>query len=171
MHASSKTKKDVEPVPSGDERPAPATTENAEQAAAVPIIECPPELDAAARQKWDRIIGDITATGMITTFDRAALAVYCQAYALWIDALEHIKTYGTVMKSPTGYPMLSPYLTIANRQVDTMLRVATEFGFTPASRGLRLSMPRSDSSLLDSEHSGPGLKELGDVPELSQLKW
>lgn len=66
--------------------------------------------------------------------------------------------------------MLSPYLTIANRQVDSMLRVATEFGSTPASRGLRLSMPKSDSGLLDSEHSGMGLKELGDVPELSQLK-
>src|SRR5688500_11317089 len=107
MHTSSKN--DVEPVPNGGEPPAPATMGNPGQAAAVPIIDCPPELDAAARQEWDRIIGDITATGTITTFDRAALAVYCQAYSLWIDALEHIKTYGTVMKSPTGYPMLSPY--------------------------------------------------------------
>jgi len=33
-----------------------------------------------------------------------------------------------------GYPMQSPYLAIANRQAELMMRIASEFGFTPASR-------------------------------------
>jgi hypothetical protein len=54
-----------------------------------------------------------------------------------------------MVKSPTGYPIQSPYLAIANRQADLMVRVASEFGFTPASRS-RISAPPPDQlPLLD----------------------
>jgi phage terminase small subunit len=54
-----------------------------------------------------------------------------------------------MLKSPTGYPIQSPYLAIANRQAEIMLRVASEFGFTPASRS-RISTPAPDQlPLLD----------------------
>ncbi|MEA2822497.1 MAG: hypothetical protein QOJ86_4501, partial [Bradyrhizobium sp.] len=46
-------------------------------------------------------------------------------------------------KSPTGYPMQSPYISIANRQAEIMMRIASEFGFTPASRS-RISTPPAD---------------------------
>jgi Phage terminase, small subunit len=53
------------------------------------------------------------------------------------------------VKSPTGYPMQSPYLAIANRQAELMMRIASEFGFTPASRS-RISAPPPDQlPLLD----------------------
>jgi hypothetical protein len=35
-----------------------------------------------------------------------------------------------MVKSPTGYPIQSPYLAIANRQAELMIRIASEFGFT-----------------------------------------
>ena len=35
---------------------------------------------------------------------------------------------------PTGYPVQSPYVAMANRQAEIMMRIASEFGFTPASR-------------------------------------
>ena len=69
-----------------------------------------------------------------------ALAAYCGAYALWAEAMEQVQKFGTMVKSPTGYPTQSPYLAIANRQAEIMLRVASEFGFTPASRS-RISAP------------------------------
>lgn len=37
-----------------------------------------------------------------------------------------------MVKSPTGFPMQSPYVAIANRQAEIMMRIAPEFGFTPA---------------------------------------
>jgi len=125
--------------------------------------------------EWDRIIGDLTATGMLKIFDRATLAAYCEAYSLWIEAVENVRKYGAVMKSPSGYPVQSPYLSIAARQVDTMLRIATEFGFTPASRGQRSMIARADARLLENAGSdgdlSSALKELGDLPELPKLKW
>ena len=42
--------------------------------------------------------------------------------------------YGSMIKSPQGFPIQSPYLAIANRQAEIMMRIACEFGFTPASR-------------------------------------
>jgi phage terminase small subunit len=45
-----------------------------------------------------------------------------------------------MVKSPAGYPMQSPYISIANRQAEIMMRIASEFGFTPASRS-RILVP------------------------------
>jgi phage terminase small subunit len=54
-----------------------------------------------------------------------------------------------MVKSPTGFPMQSPYVAIANRQAEIMMRIASEFGFTPASRS-RISTPcPEEPSLLD----------------------
>jgi P27 family predicted phage terminase small subunit len=62
------------------------------------------------------------------------LAAYCQAHALWVEAVSSLERYGTMIKSPNGFPMQSPYVAVANRQVDIMVRIASEFGMTPSSR-------------------------------------
>jgi P27 family predicted phage terminase small subunit len=45
-----------------------------------------------------------------------------------------IERYGTMVKSPNGFPMQSPHVAVANKQVDIMVRIASEFGMTPSSR-------------------------------------
>ena len=107
------------------------------------IPECPPELAAAAQREWNRLVGELAALRIMTSFDRAALAAYCGAYALWAESTEAIQKYGAMVKSPTGYPIQSPYVSIANRQAEIMMRIAAEFGFTPASRS-RLSAPAAE---------------------------
>ena len=58
-------------------------------------------------------------------------------------------THGETGRVPTGFPMQSPYVAIANRQAEIMMRIASEFGFTPASRS-RISTPSAaEPSLLD----------------------
>ena len=70
----------------------------------VAIPECPSELGPVARREWDRLAGDLAALRLLTNLDRAALAAYCGAYALWAEATEAIQKYGTMVKSPSGYP-------------------------------------------------------------------
>jgi phage terminase small subunit len=48
-----------------------------------------------------------------------------------------------------GYPTQSPYLTQANKQFEIMMKIATEFGFTPASRSGIYSYLQKNSMLLD----------------------
>jgi P27 family predicted phage terminase small subunit len=104
------------------------------------IPECPPELGPVARKEWDRLTGELAKLKLLTNLDRAALAAYCGAYALWSEAMEAIQKYGTMVKAPSGYPIQSPYVAIANRQAELMMRISSEFGFTPASRS-RISTP------------------------------
>jgi P27 family predicted phage terminase small subunit len=115
------------------------------------ILECPPELGPIARQEWDRIVGELTSRGVLSSFDRGPLAAYCNAFALWLEATEAVQKYGAMIKSPNGYPTQSPYLSTVNRQAEIMLRIASEFGFTPASRSRIFSYSKSNSLLLDAE--------------------
>ena len=107
------------------------------------LPDCPPELSPTAQREWARLIAELAKLGLITNLDRGALATYCGAYAMWAESMEQIQKYGTMVKSPTGFPMQSPYLAIANRQAEIMMRIASEFGFTPASRS-RISAPPPD---------------------------
>jgi P27 family predicted phage terminase small subunit len=126
-------------------RPLNATEPNPE--AAVP--DCPLELGDVARREWNRLVGELASLRMITNLDRAALAAYCGAYALWAEATEAIQKYGTMIKSPSGYPVQSPYVAIANRQAEIMMRIASEFGFTPASRSRIATPSKTDPTLFD----------------------
>ena len=119
------------PLNAHEPRPAPA------------LPECPSQLSPVARQEWMRLTAELSKLNLITHLDRGALATYCGAYALWAEAMEQIQKYGTMVKSLTGFPMQSPYLAVANRQAEIMMRIASEFGFTPASRS-RISAPPTD---------------------------
>ena len=129
--------------PSGHRQPRQAALNHVEPLPDIVIPDCPPELSPAARREWHRLVGDLAALRIITSLDRAALAAYCGAYALWAESTEAIQKYGAMVKSPTGYPIQSPYVSIANRQAEIMMRIAAEFGFTPASRS-RLGAPAAE---------------------------
>jgi P27 family predicted phage terminase small subunit len=114
----------------------------------VPIIECPKELGLVARQEWDRLVPVLTEMGAINELSGAPIAIYCEAYALWIEAVEAMEKYGPMMKSPNGFPIQSPYLGVANKQAEIMLRIATEYGFIPSQSRIRWPS-KNDDTLLD----------------------
>jgi P27 family predicted phage terminase small subunit len=107
---------------------------DAEPRPAPKVPACPACLGEEARKEWQRLAKELVGLGLLTGLDCAMLAAYCQAHALWIEAVSSIERYGTMVKSPNGLPMQSPYVAVANRQVDIMVRIASEFGMTPSSR-------------------------------------
>src|SRR5688572_8892567 len=102
----------------------------------------PPEfLDAEARAEWDRTSQVLTEMGLLTKADRSALAAYCVAYSRWVQAEAQVAKYGTIVKSPEkGFPMKSPYLTVADQALEAMRKLMVEFGLTPSSRS-RIRVP------------------------------
>ena len=98
------------------------------------IPSCPACLGEAARKEWMRLVRELAEVELLTGLDRGMLAAYCQAHALWVEAVSSIGRYGTMIKSPNGYPMQSPYVAVANKQVEIMVRIAAELGMTPSSR-------------------------------------
>jgi len=107
---------------------------DAEPRPATKVPPCPACLGDAARTEWKRLAKELAELGLLTGLDRGLLAAYCQAHALWVEAVSSIERYGTMIKSPNGYPMQSPYVAVVNKQVEIMGRIAAEFGMTPSSR-------------------------------------
>lgn len=108
-------------------KPAPA-----QGPAALP--RCPGHLSGAARREWRRLAKPLHEAGVLTAADRAALAAYCQAWARWVEAEEQLARTPTLLKTPSGYVQQSPWLSIANRQLEIMGRYMAELGLTPSAR-------------------------------------
>ena len=98
------------------------------------IPTCPRELSATAKKEWRRIAPELARLGLLARIDRAALALYCDNYGRWIEAIQAIQQYGVVIKSPTGFPMQSPYVAIANKAGEQVRLLLGEFGMSPSSR-------------------------------------
>ena len=95
-------------------------------------------------------MAELAELGLLTRLDRGVLAAYCQAHALWVEAVSSIGRYGTMVKSPNGFPMQSPYVAVANKQVEIMVRIASELGMTPSARTrIRVGEPNAGGSLRD----------------------
>jgi len=105
----------------------------------------PDWLDAEAQAEWDRVTAELSEMGLLTLADRAALAAYCTAWSRWVDAEAMVKKFGTIVKSPEkGFPMKSPYLSIADQALETMRKLMVEFGLTPSSRSRIRVSPGGD---------------------------
>jgi P27 family predicted phage terminase small subunit len=96
--------------------------------------DCPEHLSDEARAEWHRLVDTLVKMGVITIVDRAVLAAYCQAYGRWVEAEEKLMEAPLLFKTPSGYVQQSPWLNIANRQMELMGRYMAEIGLTPASR-------------------------------------
>jgi len=96
--------------------------------------DCPEHLGPYAHEEWDRLAGVLFRMGVLTTVDRAALAAYCQCYGRWVEAEEKLNATPMLLKTATGYVQQSPWLSIANKQLELMGRYMAELGLTPASR-------------------------------------
>lgn len=53
-----------------------------------------------------------------------------------------------MVKSPSGYPIHSPYVAIANRQAEIMMRIAAEFGLHARESKPNLNTIRTDAYTL-----------------------
>lgn len=108
--------------------------------------DMPAHLSDAARAHWAVVAQQLRDAKMLGRVDALALALYCEAFARWKDASDHVAKNGPVVTSPrSGYPVQSPYLNIANKAHDQMVKLLTEFGMTPSSRS-RVSKVEDDNA-------------------------
>lgn len=94
----------------------------------------PHVLSEEAKKHWRTVVKQLHAAKVMTRLDIDALALYCEAYARWVEANESLVKYGMIVKSPGGFPMQSPWLSISNKAFEQMRAMLAEFGMTPSSR-------------------------------------
>lgn len=104
---------------------------------------CPPHLDAEAKREWRRVVRDLTAVGLLTHVDRAALAAYCANWSRWVKAEKDLAKRGEILISAnTGGEYQNPWLAIANGAQEKMAKFLAEFGMSPSSRAkLQIAPP------------------------------
>ena len=96
-----------------------------------------------AKREWSRIVPELQAKGLIAKVDRAALAAYCQSWALYVEAVQDIAENGTTFKTETGYQGPTPSVGIMVKMQQQMSTYAAKFGFTPSDRS-RISVPEPE---------------------------
>ena len=102
---------------------------------------CPAHLSPTAKAEWKRLARVLNRIGVVTQVDRAVLAAYCQAYGRWVEAERKLQETPTLIKLPSGYIQPSPWLGIANKQLELMHRCMGELGLSPVSRSRVHKLP------------------------------
>jgi P27 family predicted phage terminase small subunit len=107
----------------------------------------PPDwLEGEAIEEWRRVVPELAALGLTALVDRAALVVYCQAWASYVSASRQLAEQGPTSTGRNGELVKHPAAQIARDSADLMNKYGQQFGFTPASRA-RLSLPEKDDGL------------------------
>ena len=96
---------------------------------------CPDHLGPTARGVWEYLRENLPPT-LITRVDLYALEIFCNAVALYRQAVQDIKD-GTFPAEGSQSPF--PH-TIMNQSIKVIRQFCHEFGLTPAARS-RLTMP------------------------------
>lgn len=96
----------------------------------------PRHLNEHAKKEWRRVVKILMEIGLYTEVDRAALAMYCQAWGRWVEAEEMlVETGGEILASEeTGNFYQNPWYHVANKAWEQMRKVLAEFGLSPSSR-------------------------------------
>lgn len=126
------------------------------------VVDTLPEAlttDAAAAAEWHRLAPLLRAARQITEADRAALIALCLEWARYLAALREVQLKGTVIAAPSGYPMLNPYLSVANKALAACNKLWPELGLTPSSR-VRV---KADGP----PPGGDNFSEFDDAPEVT----
>jgi P27 family predicted phage terminase small subunit len=106
---------DAEPVPTGD-------------------LTAPPTwMNETQQTIWRDAIRQ-APPGLLRELDESCLTVWVVAATMHRDASQRVARMGTMVQSPSGYPIQNPYLAVVNKQAAIMLKAAAEMGFTPSAR-------------------------------------
>jgi P27 family predicted phage terminase small subunit len=96
--------------------------------------EAPEHLTGEARAEWDRVCDQLDGMGLLTTADRQVIALLCQSWAVYVEALKQVTEYGLIVKGPGGAPQQNNYLGIANTAFQQVKGCLVELGLTPSAR-------------------------------------
>lgn len=113
------------------------------------LFDPPDHLSENARIEWESIAPELFALGLLTVIDRAQLELYCESYAMWLEAKSMCATVDgkdrKVIRAEDGKFRRNPYYHIMRDAGADVHRYLAEFGMSPAARA-RVSAKPIDGS-------------------------
>ena len=95
---------------------------------------CPNFLGAEGKAEWKRITPDLKKKGLLAKIDRASLAAYCEAWEDFVFLLNEYNKEGATITTEKGNIVQNPTLGAKNKAAERVLKIACQFGMTPAAR-------------------------------------
>lgn len=118
----------------GSKRPPTAADEAGEVDLPVEVPDPPDELTESERAVWTRTGKTLAGMRVISAADRDALVLYCRSWVEAEDAHAKILETDYIVKSPKGYPIINPWVSIRRKAEERCLKILEQFGMTPAAR-------------------------------------
>ena len=95
----------------------------------------PPEyLSKVAKAKWVETVPMLARNNVFSEMDVPLLALYCEAFADWMDCRKQFELNGKVSTAESGYQSVSPYVTIERQCHKVMMDCMSIFGMGPSHR-------------------------------------
>ncbi len=111
-------------------------------------VKCPSWLSRDAKAEWRRVAPELKRLGLLTVVDVSALAMYCESYSQWREAVRIIEREGQTY-SHDGLIRTHPACHVANNAARTANLFAGQFGMTPSARTKLSIEPPQQPSLVD----------------------
>jgi len=127
-----------------------------------PLTYDPPKhLTSKAKQHWKETFKLLEGVGVLSALDADVLSLYSETKSKWVHAMEQIKKNGYVINAPSGFPVQSPWVQIANKAFDQLMKILPEFGLSPSSRSrIKIEkVPIDDPYLLLKQRRAKSLEE------------
>lgn len=100
-------------------------------------FDTPPEElkgDTTAESEWRRTVPMLRDRKIISEAERGVLIALCQQWSIYQQAVQKWNELGMIVKAPSGYPMVNPYIGVANHALGHCSKLWAELGLTPSSR-------------------------------------
>ena len=121
-------------------------------------------MSPTARQQWRSLARKLARAGLISQVDGLSLRLLAESIDLYLNASAKITPQTMVVKTVNGNVIQNPFLAIRNRAWEQIVKLAANFGLTPADRnGLSFSAVSPRDLLAASA------RQRGGVPDKSRF--
>lgn len=104
------------------------------KSAALTLDSQPPaNISDDGKNLWPTICAELTASGVLTRLDVAALAMYCESKARYTLAAAHVHDQGAVTMGAQA-EVINPWYRVMKSEIEIQTKFLIEFGMTPSSR-------------------------------------
>lgn len=108
----------------------------------------PSWLNEEAKEEFERVVIEAESIELLDNLDLGILAIYCNAYASYVDISIQIQNKGYLAKRETRhdeYDTVSPLLQAQEKYVKQIMQCSTKLGLATTDR-LKLIVPKKEES-------------------------
>ena len=107
----------------------------------------PKYLNKIGKAEYYSAANELQHLGILNNVNFNLFVAYCTQVAVYFDAIERLHESGSVIVDASENPKVNPFMRVANDSLANMIRIACEFGITPASASKVNANKKTDNKM------------------------